>query len=315
MDDGTFKKEKRKTSFFRDAHFLSHLITSAAVTLVLLGLVILGLPHFPGAERLISPSVIKIEAFQKEIGVLKSQTQALDLQLKNHTEKLSEVESLKSQTQTIKEALNSFSKSLSELESKFEKFRQLTPEGQLNFLQEGLSQIQQRIDKGEAFSEVLHALIAKVKSDKDLMDVVHKLTVYANDPTKTLFVLAQELGGIQGQLLAQNRAPDQVTSEEKNWWTRLKIKMKNLVSIHKVGGDEKTLDVGQESEVLEKIDQALSRLREQDLNGALDLIRTQAAQHKGIFSSWLQDAERRKSLEDAFSLFKKQLAPLLTRSS
>ena len=318
----TQKKEeapkKSKESFWRYKHFFHNLIINVLVTLTLLGVIIAWLPHFgPKIERFIFPSVKQIEILQKEITVLTVKLDELGRQTQSQKEQLSEVGNLKLQVATFGETLNANSKSLAELTERFEKFKHSTPQGQMNFLKEGLNQLQQRIDKGEAFSDVLHGLISKVGSDKLAIDTIHQLTVYANAPTKTPSILAADLQSICDQLKVRKEENKPIASENKGIWDRFVSKAYDLVRIKKIGEEEKRQEVSQQDldVIFTKTSEIIKNLNQQDLPHALELARILAGQHKGLFSSWLQEAETRNSLEDAFTLFKKKIEPLINRSA
>ena len=318
----TEKKEgapkKSKESFWHYKHFFHNLITNVLVTIILLGVITSWLPHFgPEIERFVFPSVKQIEMLQKEITVLTVKIDELGRQTQTQKEQLSEVGNLKSQVTTFGETLNTYSKSLVELTERFEKFKHETPQGQMNFLKEGLSQLQQRVDKGEPFSDILHGLISKVGSDKFAIDTIHQLTVYANAPTKTSAVLAQELQSIYDHLRVKKEENKSAVPENQGMWSRFISKVYDLVHVKKIGEEEKKHEVSQQDldNISAKVEGIIKKLNQQDLQHAIESARVLASQYKGLFSSWLQEAETRKSLEEAFSLFKNKTEPLINRSA
>ncbi|MBY0461716.1 MAG: hypothetical protein K2Q34_00845 [Alphaproteobacteria bacterium] len=318
----TEKKEgihkKPKESFWTCRHFFHNLLTNVLVTVVLLGLIVSLLPHFSSrVEKFIFPSVGQIEMLKKEITVLTIKIDELGRQTQSQKEQLSEVGNLKSQIATFGETLNTYSKSLVELTERFEKFKHSTPQGQMNFLKDGLNQLQQRIDKGETFSDILHGLISKVGSDKLAIDTIHQLTAYANAPTKTSSVLAQELQTICDHLKVRKEENKPETVENKGIWDRFLSKIYGLVHIKRAGEEEKRQEVSKQDldNIFAKAEEIIKKLNQQDLPHAIESARILAGQYKGLFSSWLQEAETRKSLEEAFSLFKKKIEPLINRSA
>lgn len=314
--EGTAKKSK--DVFWRYKHFFHHLVTNVLVTIVLLGVLISWLPHFsPEIEKFVFPSVKQIEALKKEITVLIVKVEELGKQVQSQKEQLSDVGNLKSQVATFGETLNSYSKSLTELTERFDKFKHSTPQGQLNFLKEGIKELQQRVDKGEAFSDVLHTLISKVGSDKLAIDTIHQLTVYGNSPTKTPSMLAEELQSICDHLKVSKEEHKPVAVENKGMWDRFVSKIYDLVHIKKLGEEEKRQEVSQQDldDITSKSGEIIKALKKQDLPKAIEAVRILAGQYKGLFSSWLQEAEKRKSLEEAFTVFKNKIEPLINRSA
>ncbi|NBT85436.1 MAG: hypothetical protein EBT45_02890 [Alphaproteobacteria bacterium] len=319
--DLTQKKEevskKSKESFWHYKHFFHNLITNALVTIFLLCTLIACLPHFGSEiEKFIFPSVKKIEMIQKEMTVLTVKIDELGRQVQSQKDQLSEVGNLKSQVATFGEMLNTYSKSLVELTERFEKFRHSTPEGEMNFLEEGFDQLQQRIDKGEPFSDILHGLISKVGSDKMAIETIHQLTVYAGTPTKTSSVLAQELQSIFDRLKVRKEESQSETVADRGLWDRFISKVYGLVHIKRVE-EEKRQEVSRQDldNISAKVEEIIKKLNQQDLPHAIESARVLAGQYNGLFSSWLQDAETRKGLEKAFSLFKNKIEPLIKRSA
>lgn len=319
--DLTRKKEevskKSKESFWHYKHFFHNLITNALVTIVFLCTLIVCLLHFGSEiEKFIFPSVKKIEMLEKEMAVLTLKIDELGRQVQSQKDQLSEVGNLKSQVATFGEMLNTYSKSLVELIERFEKFKHSTPEGEMNFLKEGFGQLQQRIDKGEPFSDILHGLISKVGSDKMAIETIHQLTVYAGTPTKTSSALAQELKSIFDHLKVRKEESQSETVGDKGVWDRFLSKVHNLVNIKRVG-EEKRQEVSRQDldNISAKVEEIIKKLNQQDLPHAIESARILAGQYRGLFSSWLQDAETRKSLEEAFSLFKNKIEPLIKRSA
>ncbi|MBY0280836.1 MAG: hypothetical protein K2W94_01625 [Alphaproteobacteria bacterium] len=311
-------QKKSKEAFWTCKHFFHNLLTNVVVTLTLLGLIIFLLPHFNSKiERFIFPSVAQIEILKKEMVVLAVKLDELGRQTQSQKEQLSEVGNLKSQVATFGETLNTYSKSLVELTERFEKFKHSTPQGQMNYLKDGLAQLQKRIDKGEAFSDILHGLISKVGSDKLAIDTIHQLTPYASAPTKTSSALAQELQSICDHLKVKKEESKSETDENKGIWGRFLSKVYRLVHIKKAGDEEKRQDVSREDldNIATKAEDVIKKLNQQDLPHAIESARILAGQYKGIFSAWLQEAETRKSLEEAFLLFKNKIEPLLNRSA
>ena len=319
--DLTQKKEevskKSKESFWHYKHFFHNLITNALVTIFLLCTLIACLPHFGSEiEKFIFPSVKKIEMIQKEMTVLTVKIDELGRQVQSQKDQLSEVGNLKSQVATFGEMLNTYSKSFVELTERFEKFRHSTPEGEMNFLEEGFDQLQQRIDKGEPFSDILHGLISKVGSDKMAIETIHQLTVYAGTPTKTSSVLAQELQSIFDRLKVRKEESQSETVADRGLWDRFISKVYGLVHIKRVE-EEKRQEVSRQDldNISAKVEEIIKKLNQQDLPHAIESARVLAGQYNGLFSSWLQDAETRKGLEKAFSLFKNKIEPLIKRSA
>lgn len=311
--------KKSKESFWKHKHFFHHLVTNVLVTVAVVGLLVSWLSHInPEIERFVFPSVKQIETLKKEITVLSVKLEELGRQTQSHKEQLAEVGNLKSQVASFNEILNTYSKSLAELTERFEKFKHSTPQGQLNFLKEGVKELQQRVDKGEAFSDILHTLISKVGSDKLAIDAIHQLTVYANSPTKTPTMLADELQSICENLKASKKdEPKPATVENKGLWNRFIAKIYDLVHIKKIGEEGRHQELTQQDldDIMTKSGEIMKSLKKQDLSKAVESVRVLAGNYKGIFSSWLQEAEKRKSLEEVFALFKNKVEPLINRSA
>jgi hypothetical protein len=311
-------QKKSRESFWKRKHFFFNLILNFFVTFVLLAVILAWLPYFgPRIETVLFPSVKRIDLLQKEMTVLVAKLDELSHQVQSHKEQLSDLTNIKSQVVVFGETLNTYSNSLNDLTDRFEKFKHNTPQGQINFLKDGLSQLQQRIDKGEAFSDILHGLISKVGSDKLAIDTIHQLTVYANAPTKTASVLAADLQTVCDHLKVVKEESKSVTSENKGLWSRFVSKFYDLIHIRKLGDEEKKPEVTQLDldNISSTVKEIIMNLSQQNLSRALESGRVLAGRYKGIFSLWLQDLETRKSLEDAFSLFKNKVEPLISRSA
>ncbi len=308
------KHENNKNFFWQHKHFFHHVVVNLVIMLVVLGLVFAWLPFFgPQLEKYLFPSSRQIEVLQQDHVVLSSKVEELQRNLAEVKGHLSELPPLKQQVNTLSETVNGISTTINEINEKIARIKQASTQPHL--LNEPWEIIQSRFQKGEAFADVLHTLIPKVGADKQLIYTLHQLTVPANIATKPVTVLMSELQIIYDELKKNKETGNSIVIGE-TWWQRLVNKIYALVHIRKMNEAVTEVKYGQDDlhPLLASLENAIKQLNAGQLTGVLEIIRPLESKYKSLLSGWFQEAEKRKSLEDAFNLFKVRFEAFISRS-
>jgi hypothetical protein len=295
-----------KKFFWQHKHFFHHVFINFVMILVVLGIIFAWLPLIgPQIEKYLFPSSRLIEGLTLKVDELQRNLVQVQGQL-------SELPPLKQQVNTLSEAVNGISTNINEINEKIARIKQASTQPHL--LQEPWEIIQSRFQKGEAFSNVLHTLIPKVGADKQLLETLHQLTVPANTTSKPSAVLMQELQILHDELKKSKETGSPIVMGE-TWLQRLLNKIYALVHIRKMN-EEVEVKYGQDDlqSLLDSLAAAIKQLNSQQLSGALEIIRPLEGKCKSLLSGWLQEAEKRKNLEDAFNLFKVRFEAFVSRS-
>ena len=305
---------ENKKFFWQHKHFLHHVFINLMMILIVLGVVFAWLPFFgPQIEKYLFPSSRQIEVLQKDYGSLTSKVEELQRNLTQAQGQLSELVLLKKQVSTLSETVNGISTHINEINEKIARIKQASTQPHL--LQEPWEMILSRFQKGEAFSDVLHTLLPKLGADKHLIEALHQLTVPANTTSKPITILAQELQTICDELKKSKETGAPVVLGD-TWWQRLVNKIYALIHIRKMNEESAEVKYGQDDllSLLGSLENTIKQLNAGQLAAAIDIIRPVESKYKSLLSGWLQEAEKRRNLEDAFNLFKVRFEAFINRS-
>jgi hypothetical protein len=315
-----------------DSHPVHHLrhFRKTTLTSLILSILVTGVSFMvffqmaPRFEKELVPSIQLLENIQKEHKALTQSLNELQKKAVSYDQSVQQTAALKAQVVGLQETLGQVLKNLADVQDKVGRPQAAAtqPAGSPNpispaVLKEKWVVIQNRYQKGDIFSEILHELIPSLGSDKALLDSLHQLTVHANAPVKTLPALIQELLDIRHTVekgkVEESHENSNSSGSILGW---IKQKLKGLVSItleEDLSALEKNKDA--QKAFLAMVDKTVKDLQSNNLKAALDHIKPLAHEHPALLGGWVEGAEKRLAFDDAFVAFKNKFESFLVRVS
>lgn len=263
--------------------------------------------HFiPSLERFILPTSKNIAVLQESNSKFEQKIRAMDAKLEQIAELSKRIEDILQHQSEQDKRLIALEELTQEIQRKVTQVKMTNGSQSTEQIQKIWALTEEKYIKGAEFAEDIQSLIPHLSNNKESIELIHKISLYAKGDVKTLSDLFQDLSSI----LSINLGVYDEDNSQK-WYKRVWRKIKSLVRISREDDPNHTrIDAPTMDLIKTNILEALESLKNKNLKHAMERIQVMAGKVKPAASNWLVEAEKRLKLDTYVS----DLRPMILNS-